>query len=530
MMRVFREQRSPGVAWPWLAVIVMLLALRLPSLVQPAGGDQGLYVYAGQRILAGDVMYRDVWDQKPPAIGFIYAGLSRVWPGESVVPAADLAVAAAIAWLLIVLGRRSYSAQVGYGAAAIYLLFGDPYLQRMSGIYVRGQCEPFMALAVTTGLVLLAHPARRRWHLVAAGVALAAAFWLKYAGAYVLPVAVGVWAWGRQANRTGRTLLRDLAWAGLGFGIVAIIVIAYFAVNGALTDLRLATIDYNLRYSNETYESPATVLLYLVTLPIERARVDMLWFLGELGALLLVRRARSNRSTLVALAWLLAAVLSIAINGHRDLPNYFVQAAPALALCASAGLASLLACGNWVRSAVAALLLVGMWRVGPDAPVWGFRLATLPGLVENVRFDLDYVLGRVDRESYLRRFKGQKHDAYEIDQLVRYVRETTAPADPIFVFGFSGGSVCWKSGRVSASRFFWSRPVIIEFEDGRPGYGSAGLLDDLVRRPPSVVALQKEEWRSRDFFMNNEHLRNWLEAGYRRDRETPMFSVWRRKP
>jgi hypothetical protein len=476
-------------------------------------------------------MYRDVWDQKPPAIACIYAVLSRVWPGESVVAAADLAVAAVVAWLLVVLGRRRYSANVGYGAAAVFLLFGDPYLQRLGGIYVRGQCEPFMALAVTASLVLLAHPARRRLHLIAAGVALAVAFWLKYnAAAYALPVAVAAWAWRPDPERDGRDALRDLLWAGVGFGIAAIAVIAYFTVNGALTDLRLATIDYNLRYSNETYGSPAGVPLYLLTFPIERARVDMLWFLGGLGALLLARQARSHRSARVALAWLLSAAISIAINGRRGLPNYFVQAAPALALSAGAGLASLRAYGAWVRYGAAGLLIAGIWRVGSDAPVRGLRLASLPGLVENVRYDLGYARGLVDRDTYLRRFKGQKHDALEIDQLARYVRETTAPGDPIFVFGFSGGSVGWKSARVSSSRFFWSRPVIIEFAADRPGYGWTGLLEDLDRRPPALVALQKEEWRSRDFFMNNPRLRTWLQAGYVADRETTMFSVWRRKP
>ena len=85
----------------------MLLVVRLPSLVQPAGGDQGLYTYAAQRILAGDVMYRDVWDQKPPGIALIYAPLLTIWPGEAVVPGADLAAAAAVAILLVALGRRA---------------------------------------------------------------------------------------------------------------------------------------------------------------------------------------------------------------------------------------------------------------------------------------------------------------------------------------------------------------------------------------------------------------------------------------
>jgi hypothetical protein len=508
----------------------LLLLLRLPSLVQPAGGDQGLYAYAGQRMLAGDVMYRDMWDQKPPAIAFTYALLLRVWPHQSMVAGADLVVAATVASLLIVLGRRRYGVNVGYGAAALFLLLGDPYLQRLSGIYVRGQCEPFMALAIITSLVLLAHPARQRRHLIGAGIALALAFWLKYnAAAGVAAVALAGWAWGPYTLRDWRPVSRDLAWIALGFGAVAAGVLAYFAAHGALYDLRLATIDYNVHYSNETYEGAGNALAYLVTFPIERARVDPLWFLGGIGALLLARQARSNRSALVVLGWLAAAVLSIAINGGRSLPNYFVQANPALALAGAAGLATLAASGRVLRFGVAVLLLAGVWRVGADTPVWGLRMASLPSLLENVRYDLRYVRGHLDRDAYLSRFKGEKHDALEIATLVRHVRETTAPADPILVFGFSGGSVLWNSARVSASRFFWSRPVIIEFAAGYPGYGSAGLLSDLQRRPPALVVLQKEEWRSRDFFLQNPDLRNWLHAGYMLDRETEMFSVWRRR-
>lgn len=529
MTRGLRQDSTPRVTWPWVALILLLLALRLPSLVQPAGGDQGLYAYAGQRILAGDVMYRDMWDQKPPAIAVIYAVMWRVWPHESMVPGADLVTAAAIAALLIVLGRRRYSTGVGLGAAVVFLLFGDPYLQRMSGVFIRGQCEPFMALGVTASLVLLASRDRRRWHLLAAGVTLAAAFWLKYSAAYGLPVIAAVWAWRADESRDIRNSLGDLVWVGIGFLLVCLAVLGYFALNGALTDLRLATIDYNLRYSNETYEGPVSALLYVFTFPIVRARIDMLWFLGAIGALLLLPRARSNRSTLVALVWLGAALLSIAINGRRDLPNYFVQAFPALALAASAGFAALASYRPTLRYVVAVLLLAGLWRVGSDTPVWGLRLASLPGLVENVRFDLQYARGRIDRDTYLQRFNGKKHDAFENERLVRYVDATTGPADSIFVFGFSGGSVCWKSERRSASRFFWSRPILIEFAADRPGYGSAGLLNDLRRESPAVVALQKEEWRSRDFFMNNEGLRHWLEAGYVLDHETAMFSVWRRK-
>ena len=530
MRSVSPEQPAGRVPGVWIAAILLLLALRTPSLAQPAGGDQGLYGYAGQRILAGDVMYRDVWDQKPPAIAFVYAALWRLWPAEAIVPGADLIAAGLVAWLLVTIGKRRYSPIVGAAAATLFLLFGDPYLQRLSGIYVRSQCEPFVALAVAASLVLLAHPQRARRHLIGAGVAFAFAFWLKYnAAAYGIVLALAAWAWARDADRSWRPAIRDLSTMAAGFVAVAILVLAYFAANGALQDLRLATIDYNLRYSNETYAGRADALRYLVTFPLERAKVDPLWFVGGVGAVLIARKARANGSAVVAIGWLLSAVLSIAINGGRSLPNYFVQANPALALAAAAGLATVAGSSRVLRGAVVLLLIAGAWRVGSDTPVYGWRLASLPGLVDNVRYDLQYVRGQIDRDTYLGRFKGPKHDALEVERLAHLLRERTDGSDPILVFGFSGGSVLWKSERRSASRFFWSRPVTIGFEADRPGYGSQGLLDDLQRRPPAMVALQSEEWRSRDFFMQAEPLRRWLEAGYVVDHESAVFSVWRMK-
>lgn len=519
--------RPSRAAWLWFALIVALLAIRLPSLVQPAGGDQGLYAYAGQRMLAGDVMYRDMWDQKPPGIAALYAVMLRVWPHESLVPGADLVAAASVAWLLIVLGYRRYSPGIGWGAATMFLFLGDPYLQRMSGVYVRGQCEPFVSVAIGVSLVLLAAPARRRWHLFGAGLAFAAAFWLKYSGAYGVAVVAAVWLWRPRDSSGLKAFAADLLWVAAAFIVVAVAVLGYFAVHHALLDLRLATIDYNLLYSNETYQGRASALLYVFMFPVERARVDLLWFVGGIGALLLLVRARSRASTLVAFAWLASAILSIAINGHRDLPNYFVQANPALALAASAGLATVAASPRWIRAAAATLILAGIWRVGSDSTVIGLRLGSIPGLVDNVRFDLSYAQGRITREAYLSRFRGVKFDALEIDRLVRYVGATTDPGDSIYVFGFSGGSVCWKSDRRSSSRFYWSRPVLIEFDADRAGYGSRGLLRDLEARPPTVVALQKDEWRSRQFFVRDPALRRWLQEGYVLDHDTPMFEVWR---
>ena len=132
-----------------LALACVLLAVRLPSLVQPMGADQGLYAYIGERILAGDLPYRDAWDQKPPAIHLTYAALRAVMPWSAAVPAADLAIAAAIAALLWRLGKALAGRSVGPWAAVLFLAFSNPAFTRLGGVSLRAQCETFIAACVT---------------------------------------------------------------------------------------------------------------------------------------------------------------------------------------------------------------------------------------------------------------------------------------------------------------------------------------------------------------------------------------------
>src|SRR5215210_2652799 len=97
-----------------------LVLLRLPAVVQPMGADQGLYAYAGSRILAGELPYRDAWDQKPPAIHYTYAVMRGLWPGDGAVGAADLLAAAAVAWLLYRLGAVMGSSAAGGVSALLF--------------------------------------------------------------------------------------------------------------------------------------------------------------------------------------------------------------------------------------------------------------------------------------------------------------------------------------------------------------------------------------------------------------------------
>lgn len=517
------------------AVLGLLFALRLPSLVQPAAADQNLYAYIGLRILAGEAPYVDAWDQKPPGIHLLYAALWWLWPDERIVNAADLAAAVGVCWLLVVLGRRIATPWAGWLAAWIFALLANPSMHRLSGIFQRGQCETFIALAITGALVLATVQSRRRSAMLGAGLLLGVAIWLKYnAAVFALPVALAVWCWQpRQSGALGTTF-RDLAWLAGSTAVLGALGLVWLASHGALPDLWLATFDYNVAYSSSGYSGPGAFFWYLLTMPLRQARHELLWLLGLGGVLFAVVVPTARRVALIGAAWIAAAVVAIAING-RDLPQYFVQATPALAFAGGSGLAAAWRSkGLLLRTVVLLLLVIGFWRVGTDRQVFGVaRLAGLPGLLDNVRFDINHWRGHIDRRTYLERFGGQRaHDkfaALDVDDLAALVASNSAPGDRVMVFGFSPGALV-KADRMSASRFFWSLPVILEFAADHPGYGSRGLLEDLVESRPTLVVLQKGDWTqdSQTFFMGTPHLTAWLRAHYEPLSDNHRYAVWRR--
>ena len=508
----------------FLALACVLLAVRLPSLVQPMGADEGLYAYVGERILAGGLPYRDAWDQKPPAIHVAYAAMRAVWPHDSAVPATDLLMAAIVAALLWHLGRALSTPGVAQGSALVFLLLSNPAFARLAGVSVRAQCETFIAALVTGAFLILARSRNRQrwsaWELLPAGVLFGVAFAFKYnAAVYVLAGLVALFLWKRLT-------ITACAALGAGFAVPVLALSAWLAGGNALAEMYAATISYNLEYSGETYAGPLHAVGYLLTFPIRHARVDALWLVGGAGCAVLLGTAWRERERLVPVAWVAAACLSIAINGSRDLPQYFVQAGPALALAAAWGARVAWTRRTSVNVAMMVIVAVGIWRVND-----------FPTLAGNTMHDARYLSGSISRPDHLARYgdiSARKYSALAIAELGTFMESHSAPADSVYVFGFSCGAYV-AAQRRGASRFFWSRPVIVGFLDGQRGYGVSGLLADLESSPPAIVALQLRDWApdvadSADFFMSTPPLADWLRQSYDRVPGPKGFDVWIKRP
>jgi 4-amino-4-deoxy-L-arabinose transferase-like glycosyltransferase len=508
---------------PLLAAI--LIAVRIPALVQPMGADQGLYAYVGERILEGELPYLHAWDQKPPAIHYTYALMRLLWPDDGVVALADLAAAAATAALLWLIGRELASTGVGSAAAMLFLLLSNPAFSRLAGVRVRAQGETFIAVAVTAVVWLLARSGGGDSRFAAAGVLLGLAFTYKYNAAVYAVAAVGVLLAARRLN------VRRMALLAAGFAVIPLVLL--WTLRSALVPLYEATITYNVQYSGETYQGPLHFVRYLLTFPIEHARSDALWTLGGAGcAVLLVFGASRSGRLLIPVAWVAAGCLSVAINGSRGLPQYFVQVAPALALAAA-----------WAASETGGVLRSRMSPAAARAAIAGglvlvslatWRVNQFPKLVEQTMFDLRRMTGRITAEAHLARYvDGRKYTAIGGVELARTMRAHSGPDAAVYLFGFTPSAYV-HADRPSASRFFWSRPVIAGFNAGKAGYGPMGVLADLERGRPAVVALQVHDWApdvddSAHFFLNHPALGPWLRQHYRSAPAPDGFEVWVRR-
>ena len=98
------------------SIALLGLLVRVPSIVEPLGIDQGFSASAAHQMHRGQALYRDVWDHKPPASFFTYLAAFRLlgWQPSSVAWF-DIAAAAATTMLLFVVVRRLGGAALGTG-------------------------------------------------------------------------------------------------------------------------------------------------------------------------------------------------------------------------------------------------------------------------------------------------------------------------------------------------------------------------------------------------------------------------------
>jgi hypothetical protein len=168
-----------------LALAVLFVVVRaLPILSFPMGCDHGTYLTIGQGLLEGKQLYRDLWDNKPPGIFVVYAGIAKLF-GRATwsVPVIDILLLLVISYFLF----RFTEPYLGRAGAALALMVHASWHGEMKYFWI-AQPETFQVACVLAGYLLMMR--RGRWSRVswfAAGLLLGYGCWLKYNAIAFLP-------------------------------------------------------------------------------------------------------------------------------------------------------------------------------------------------------------------------------------------------------------------------------------------------------------------------------------------------------
>ncbi len=451
--------RTASVALLAVAALAFVL-LRLPYATLPLERDEGEYAYVAQRMLAGDVPYRDAFDQKPPGIFAVYAlALGLFGESEGAIRGSLYAWTAATAVALHFAARALAGPLAAAFAVLVFAVSStDP---RMMANVANTEHFVLLPMVLSLGCLLRAlRDGRTRWWLACGALAGTACCFKQVAAVHAAYLGVAAVLVLARRPRGGTLAVRALAGMGAGALAVLLPVALVFAARGALEPFLDAVIRHNIVYAGEVSWEQGWFQLRVAAGRLAPG-------LGVLALLAAAGAALPGRGRALLAGFAVASLAAVSI-GLYFRPHYFVLALPALAVLSGVALAAaarplLRRRAPLAAAGVAALCL----------------LVLAPPVLANRTF-----LTAPSQDALAREIWGD-NPFPEARRIGRYIGRTSAPEDTVYVVG-SEPEIFFYAGRESATRYIYFYPLLSPFADARPRQEEA-LAEVAERRPLYVV-------------------------------------------
>ncbi len=521
-------------AWALLVVVILLGAA--PILTYPLGRDQGEFAAIASVILRGGVPYVDVWNPKPPAIFYTYAGLIGVFgPSAWAVRLLDLITFPVMAGALYGIGKRLSGAALGLWAALLYGVF---YFTESFWTLSQndGTAAVPMALAVWGVLVLVdiapdAHRPQRLALATGIGALAALTLWFKYPYvAFVAGLIIGyllirrTWLWGEVAAFTGGGLLVGLGGMGL---------LASAGAFNAWWESAVVTAGY-------TAQGYAWAVFWADMARYWGFRWDqwgLLWVLAALGlgqiGYRAIQKTRPQANPLVTdarkwtiiISWLASTAIAMLIQA-KGYDYHWLPMLPALTLLGASAVDQL---SQFIRSSER----LPRWTVPLSVPLT-VAIALLYLFGQTWGTAMPYLTQQLPPSDYYAQFQGDQFTADESAAVTTYLRERVAPGDTLFVWGFRP-ELYYLTQTRPATRFIFQFPLVADWYPVEWQQQTVDTLWDVM--PPYVVVARGDfmPWvtghdaDSNMLLQEYTELNNWLIFNYEQETEVGSFLIWRRK-
>lgn len=490
--------------------------------------DDQMFGYYGWRIAHGAVVYRDIWDNKPPGIYWINA-LGMLLGRDSY-----LGVIALCAVALVVAHAAFFAAASAVyhrSAAALTTILLGFYLTHAYYTGGTNRTETFLVAAELTGVALYLRGFRRdrawRWYL--AGLCCGLAFLFKQVGLAALGC-MGLHLIVLAATRDlplRQGLRRGLLLAGGAATTVGVAALA-LAAQGVLGEALFATFGFNAAYITHgdtqfPYNFANRKLLErhvgsLLTAPLLMAAAAVihagLWQLrprhrpAALAAELRPAGPTCPRPVLFFTLWLAVATYGAMLSPHA-FRHYLVPTIPPLLLLA----------GYLVH------VLRGETRLLTRMVRWP---SVTVALVVLVYFAGDALQSQLEEVAKVWVDRIERREPAEWEVVGDAIAAVTEPGDRIQCWGYLPGAYL-RSRRINATRFTTTEKVG-QVEDGAR-FVVAEMEARLRAEPPEALVLPHSDYvwmlgrgpagRPSDFTIGP-----WIEQNYRIVSEVPKFGTY----
>ncbi|HEX5410237.1 MAG TPA: glycosyltransferase family 39 protein [Terriglobia bacterium] len=481
----------------WLALALgLVLLMAIPNLSYPIGRDQATYCVIGRGLLDGARLYRDLWDNKPPGIFYLYAAIVKVFgPAMWSIGLLD------ILWLLGISMFIFRFTEPSLGKAAAFLaVLVNAAVHIRAGYWDAGQPETIMMIFIFGNYFLLAARGRGvKLKQAGAGLLFASAFWVKYNAVAFLPfLLLAAWLERGRAGQTSEPRQRletrsipcvsPLGMFAGGFLLAGVLVVSGCVFSGA---------------SSGFIEEQLLVLpRYAATASIDvphywawaAGRIDFWlggWTLCAALAAIVVAWRRRHLARLAPALVGAAAGFAALVMQVRYQPYYFETCYPFFAIFwgylgvqaweGARAVARYCARRNWrVAQVLTWVVFANLIAVCLPRPL--MRLVTnYRALNQWRRCPADFY------PSYS--WPGAAEDFRDVLRVVDYLRCHAAPANGVYVWG-NEPLIYYLSGHRPPVRFVWNLALIAPW---RLSGWRRELIGQLTQARPRYIIVAKRD-------------------------------------
>jgi hypothetical protein len=485
--------------------------------------DENIHMVVGQAISRGELLYRDVFDHRPPLLYLVYAFSYSIF-GNAMWPLRLLntLVQLGLLWYLDKFSREVF----GFNkvqrllSIAIYL-FIITFLFEASILHA----EPFVEIFITAGFLLILKPllslSKQPYRILNWSMAFGFLLWsmgslVKVQGFVGILGFIFIWVaiYWKQAKFDGKFgfLTRQLTFGGLVFILPWVILFSYYLIIGEVNSLVFALFEFNSQYVSE-----GTQLLFFgvdFSSLVSPLQGRLIFYLVSVGIIVWAYlKGKVSRSFLIWSLWLGSSFVAGMLS-ERNYPHYLLHSLLPMSM------AFAFVYGwikepkfEWSQKAAFTLLLILIFH-NRLAYLYGNRQANLdPG--NNLGASYAFVEEVINKNAGQDAIPFTNSFGFKDSSVIDYIKSNTSSDDRIYVIA-NQTELYLLSERLPANKF------IVDFHYS-PKDEADEIYADIVSKETELVIVDV----SKDY--NAYIFERRLEQDYVKTESFGLLEVWEKR-